>query len=207
MKISLIIVSTMFILLVLPVYAVDDSSFEVVIGAKDLVINPGEEFPIDVYISGWWAVETQPSIKIAIYSKGDVQIRNVTFGDQLIRGNPYALVGGNIEKYIIPTTNYSGGEGHQKLNTELDDPIRLNAYTENNARSGDYPVIIVLTYGQDGNTQWRTTKAEQIFHVTSFFERWQLELTILGLMVTFIGGWFTERLFSKVIKNPPTKSQ
>ena len=156
--------------------AQNTSSFEIVMSTDNLKLNPGEEFQIKLYISGYATFLKET--KLAIYPDGGIKFHNISI--------PQAGYAPAINPTIMIISGFASAfrsileNERLSIATEIAEPFIINAYIDSNDRGGDYTISSVFTYNDGDN--WKTTKSTFDIHVNNFYEQFEYIIQLLALI-------------------------
>jgi hypothetical protein len=194
------------------VFAIDQSPvvYSLVLRNRTPVINPGDSLGIEIFLSGY-GVPKKNKLDVKFSSPYVVNIKNpgtLTAGisvllnattGEIIRPitdlpKTYKLdeVGADVTLNYgfflsMPDTKFNSNEVDQIVSeTEWNGsaPILLTINTSNDAPSGDYDVIFTFTYGDEQLLSQDQKVAH--FRITSWWERNEWWITIIGVILAFI---------------------
>jgi hypothetical protein len=167
-------------------------------------VDPGEDLLIEIYFSGYGEISTP---KVVIYPSSPFFNPEESFMKcNILQEDGKVFFGGEkIKMDEVGATIILKGlinQPHWTENTMFFDirkpndnsiftetkqigaPVELNYKIKKDCRPGVHYVIVVFTY-YDGD-KWKTSSSKFEFNVTTFFQRYELLVWSLGLLVTVL---------------------
>jgi len=205
------------------VMAIDDKtpSLKVIYKTDKASINPGEIIKVDVYFPGDGNISL---CRCSVYYNGEL-FDDITYSTEGAENETFDMKNNTVNSFQIPNRIFSASQNYTWFppTAELGEinkssglgiaPLRFWLHTKTNINSGNYFIILFLSY-TDGK-EWFTYEKNIEFHVKSWVEQneygvtigsfiWSLLLTFLGAFLGFWGAMHVYHRPSLKISAEPT---
>ncbi len=155
------------------------SAWNIWIVPNSYSLNEGDTLKIAFGITGYGSLKPS-NLKIVAYTEENTLIK---YGDSPAKYDTYVIAPNENSPSDRFTRKIEGYPNNIILNSDYHSGFGSLLLTPKT--SGDKKLILIATYSPDGSS-WFTTSREFQYHVNSFYEKYQTELAILGIILAFL---------------------